>query len=380
VPDRPDRDLELLRDLCSLPTAAFLEDAVLAFVDAWARRRKNLHLDVDKFGNRLITTRGKGPRMVFVAHADHPAFASGDTVDGRLHAEFRGGVHVDCCRRGTKVRFGDVVTRVRDAVGDEAGRLVSATFDVPRGKHVARGMPGMFDFGRTPARLTRTRLVSRACDDLAGLAACLAALDRLRSRPRAPCGVLVTRAEEVGFIGAIAAVKAGKKGLLRKDDRVISIETSAIQPAAPIGGGCVLRVGDKTSVFHSGLTDYLHRRCQELAKTVDGFKFNRALMPGGTCEATPFDAFGHLAAAACVPLAHYHNMDRQKKLMAAEQIDLGDWRNLVTFLADAGRHAGDFDGKPTALRQRMTDRFTGHKHLFTDPTASLHKPSGPAAE
>ncbi|MEM1013406.1 MAG: M20/M25/M40 family metallo-hydrolase [Planctomycetota bacterium] len=373
-------DLKLLRELTALPTAAFLEDEVLAHVDAWAKRRKNLKVETDRFGNRLISTKGKGPRMVFVAHADHPAFMSNETVDGVLHAEFRGGVLAECCVPGTKVRFGEVVAAVIKAEADDKKRLVGATFKLPRGTRVAPGIPGNFDFGRMPSKVRGKRLVARACDDLAGLAACLESLDRVRSRAKAPVAVLVTRAEEVGFIGAIAAVKQKTKGLLRKDDRIISIETSAAQPAAPMGEGCVLRVGDKTSVFHSGLTDFLHRRCQALAEKDKTFKFNRALMPGGTCEATAFDAFGHIAAAACVPLASYHNMDREKKRMAAEEIDLNDWRSLVKLLADAGLHSAEFDGKPTALQKSMTDRFNQHVRLFAKPHLSIRGEAGPGAD
>ncbi len=242
------------------------------------------------------------------------------------------------------------------------------------------GVAGNFDFGTPAAKAKKKRLVARACDDAAGLAACLAALDRARSKAKTPVAVLVTRAEEIGFVGAIATVRDGKKGLLRKDDRVISIETSAAQAAAPMGEGCVLRVGDKTSVFHSGLTDFLHRRCVAIAERDKSFKFNRALMPGGTCEATAFDAFGHMAAAACVPLANYHNMDRENKKMAAEEIDLNDWRSLVTFLTDAGLNASDFDGKPTALRKSMTDRYQKHARLFDNPGAAMQRAAGPGAD
>ena len=185
---------------------------------------------------------------------------------------------------------------------------------------------------------------------------------------------MLTRAEEVGFIGAIAAAK-DKRGLLRKDDRIISIETSSAQPAAPIGGGCVLRIGDKTSVFHSGLSYFINTRGEALEKEHDGFKFRRALMPGGTCEGTAFDAFGYTAAAVCVPLGNYHNMDRDKITMGPEQIDLGDWNNLVTLLADLAATHHEFDGKQGQLRDRLADRFAAHDHLFKDATLSLDKPT-----
>ena len=61
-------------------------------------------------------------------------------------------------------------------------------------------------------------------------------------------------------------------------------------------------------------------------------------MPGGTCEATVYDVYGFTAASICVALGNYHNMDRERKKIAPEYIDLGDWENMVKlFLA---RRAG----------------------------------------
>lgn len=370
---------QTLHDLCSLPTAAFMEEAVLEYVDLWAKQRRNVKIETDQFGNRLLSLVGKdknAPRLVFVAHSDHPAFASGETNDGLLHAEFRGGVmanHAD----GAKVTFftpnGEVSAKANAEAG-ENGRLTGATFKLTRGKEVPIGCVGMFDFGGKLPSVRGKTFRARACDDLAGLAAGLAALDELRAKkPKATVCVLVTRAEEVGFIGAMAAVK-DKKGLLKKSDRVISIETSSAQPAAPIGEGCVLRIGDKTSVFHSGFCHFLHGRCEALAKESDGFQYRRALMPGGTCEGTAFDAYGYVASAVCVPLGNYHNMDREKQAMGPEFIDLNDWQSLVTLLADAGWNHHTFDGKATALRKAMDVRFDNHRHLFKNPSAPLTKP------
>ena len=378
-----DVPLDLLHDLCSLPTAAFLEDAVLEYVDRWAKDRKGIKVKTDRFGNRLLSVKGrdrKAPRLVLVAHSDHPSFVSGETIDGVLHAEFRGGVLADHAD-GAKVTFftpdGEVAAKATAEAG-ENGRLVSATFDLPSTKEVPPSCVGMFDF---PGTLPKVKgrggkeFHARACDDLAGLAAGLSALENLLDqKPGAGVSVLVTRAEEIGFIGAIAAAR-DKKGLLQKDDRVISIETSSAQPAAPIGEGCVLRIGDKTSVFHSGLCHFLHNRCEALAKEVDGFQYRRALMPGGTCEGTPFDAFGYVTSAVCVPLGNYHNMNRDKGTMGPEFIDVSDWQNLVKMLTDAGLHHHEFDGKTTNLKSVMKTRFNNHRHLFKTPGDPLEKPT-----
>src|SRR5204863_10099483 len=119
---------------------------------------------------------------------------------------------------------------------------------------VPAGAPGMFDQGE--GRVRNSKFYSRAIDDLGGVSACLAMLDQLvRKPPKVTVGVLLTRAEEEGFIGAIAAVM--KPQLLRKSDSLIAIETSAVQTYAPQGKGVIIRIGDKTSVFNSDLSYFL---------------------------------------------------------------------------------------------------------------------------
>src|SRR5690606_40989277 len=94
-----------------------------------------------------------------------------------------------------------------------------------------------------------------ACDDLAGVAAALTALDQARKKPELRhFGVLLTRAEEEGLLGAIAAAR---DGTLSADSRVLSIETSRRFADSPIGAGPVVRVGDASSVFDADLTNRL---------------------------------------------------------------------------------------------------------------------------
>src|SRR5207248_1296342 len=112
----------------------------------------------------------------------------------------------------------------------------------------------------------------RVCDDLAGAAAALTMLDRLhKSPPPSPVAVLLTRAEEEGFVGAIAACLRPK--LLNKSDRLIAIETSAQQPYAPQGKGAIIRVGDRTSVFNSDLSYFLTTQAEALARKDKSFRY-----------------------------------------------------------------------------------------------------------
>jgi putative aminopeptidase FrvX len=219
---------------------------------------------------------------------------------------------------------------------------------------VAAGSPGMFDLDGGKYR--GGKFFSRACDDLAGAAACLEMLDQLVERsPRAPVAVLLTRAEEEGFIGCIAVCE--HRTLLRKTDRVIAIECSSVQPAAPQGGGVIIRVGDRASVFNSALTYFLGQQAAALSKVDRSFKHQRALMPGGVCEATVYDVYGYTAASLCVPLGNYHNMDVKRGRIGPEYIDVSDWRNMVKLFVHLARHGHEFEPGHAVLRGKVLKRF-----------------------
>ena len=358
--------LTLLHEFCSLPTAPFAEGRVVEYVQRFAKQRR-LKLSRDDAGNLLIElpTRSRGPRWIFAAHMDHPGFvATRMRDDGRtLEAAFRGWVMAEYVR-GAKVRFFDgdreMTGVVQDVtISDERPVPVSAIVKVSG--TVAPNSPGMFDQGE--ARTKGKLFYSRAIDDLAGAAAALQMIDGLRRKPPAsPVAVLLTRAEEEGFVGAIAA--SIKPKLLRKSDRIIAIETSAMQPYAPQGKGTIIRVGDKTSIFNSQLTYFLTQQAEALAKRDKTFAYQRALMPGGTCEATVYDVYGFTAASICVALGNYHNMDRAKEKIGAEYIDLNDWRNMVKLFLQVARNGHTFEPGHKALRARVEKRFGKLKHLL----------------
>ncbi|MGC4032726.1 MAG: hypothetical protein QM754_13545 [Tepidisphaeraceae bacterium] len=344
---------DLLTELTAIPTAPFAEQNVLAYVRAWSRQR-GYRVTADAAGNLLVAKpgRSKKPRVVLVAHADHPGFVAGDLIDGKtFKANFFGGVHSKYFV-GSRVRFftdaGEIVATVTE-VDSDGVRPTGATLKAA--KFVPPHSIGMWDVGGP--KVKGQKFHCRVCDDLAGLAAGLAALDA-SDNPAAPNAVLVTRGEEEGFIGAIAAMTGG---LLRQTDRLVSIETSAEQPYARQSDGMIIRVGDRTSIFNSAFTRFLGTRAEELQKADAAFKFQRALMPGGTCEATVFDAYDYTAAAVCVPLGNYHNMNTATGKIAAEYVDLRDWRSLVTLLTDVLNSHHEFSGTHAALRQMLESRY-----------------------
>ncbi|MGA3065877.1 MAG: M20/M25/M40 family metallo-hydrolase [Tepidisphaeraceae bacterium] len=368
---------DLLQSLCSTPTAPFAEQRVVEFVADFVRRRKNLSLRADRFGNLLIELKSKSksrrPRWVFTAHMDHPGFVARRMLNsGQLLADFRGYVKVDFVR-GAAVRFFDAPREipgiVKEATVADHDQLpvphqVTVQVDAP----VAPGSPGMFDQGE--GRYESGKFYCRGCDDLAGAAACLEMLDRLHRRPtQSPVAVLFTRAEEEGFIGCIAACRDGK--LLKKSDRVIAIECSSVQPVAPQGGGVIVRVGDRSSIFNSALTYFLGAQAAELQKKDKSFRWQRALMPGGTCEATVYDIYGYTAASLCVPLGNYHNMDTQSQKIAPEYIDVSDWQNMVKLFVRLAQHGHKFNPGHAQLKARVLKRYNRLNRFLTASAKSV---------
>jgi len=359
--------LRLLREICSIPTAPFLEGRVIDYVQRFVARRPALKLRRDAAGNLLIELRGRRPalpRWVFAAHMDHPGFVSRRMLDSRtLEADFRGSVRAEFVR-GAAVRFFADDRQI-------AGRIihVESEPDAPWARRarirVSREVPadciGMFDQGE--GRIRGRRFHCRVCDNLAGVAAALAMLQRLgRAAVDATIAVLLTRAEEEGFIGALAACQRPR--LLRRSDRLIVIEASAAQPYAPLGAGPIIRVGDRTSIFNSSLTWFLSQQAQSLAARRKGFLWQRALMGGGTCEATVYDLYGYRAASVCVALGNYHNMDVQRRRIGAEFIDVDDWLGMVELFVAIARAAAEYRPDHSPLRRRLEERFERLRHLL----------------
>jgi endoglucanase len=363
----------------SCPTVPYREGAVVDWVRAFAARQPHLVLRADAHGNLLLRRRGvraTAAPLVFGAHMDHPGFhAIGSRRSGRawrIDARFLGGVRPEYFR-GARARFDDdgegVVARVVSVVPEpKSGELrvrLAATRPVAAGRIGVWDLP---DFRR--ARGDPDLLETRAADDLAGVAATLAVLevvDRIDPRRRVDVRALFTRAEEVGFVGAIAAAR---DGALPRGARIVAIEASKALPHAPQGAGPILRVGDRTSVFDDGLTRWIARVATELAGPKgDRFAWQRRLMDGGTCESTAYQLYGYRCAALCVPLGNYHNMSERGRI-ELESIRLRDLVGLVRFFEGMIRRDDDCPraGASDPLRARFEQRFRlGRRALASKP-------------
>jgi len=194
------------------------------------------------------------------------------------------------------------------------------------------------------------RIRGRACDDLVGVAAVLATMVELR-RMRAAVHVIgaITRAEEVGFHGALAL--AASRGLPKKA-LVVSLETSRELPGVQMGKGVILRVGDRASVFDSDASRYLVEVAGTLKEKQPRFLFQRGLMGGGTCEATAYQEFGFQSAAVCVALGNYHNCGKGSRI-EAEFVSLADGCSMVDLLVAAAQSMSRYSKLVDKLRRRL---------------------------
>jgi endoglucanase len=340
---RADHERWLL-ELTSLPTAAGREDRVVAWISRWVAARRDLRLRRDPHGNLLVEQTRSGPkgidRVWFQAHLDHPAFVV-RSIDGReLELEFRGGVH-DQYFVGAALEVIDGRDRsfsARITALDAAAK----PFKLVRAK-LAKAATSLAigDIARwklpKPA-IVKGHVRTHACDDLAAVAAALAAFDRVRTLPECGhVGLFFTLAEEIGFVGTIGAARSGSVGA---KDRIVCLENSRSFAESPIGGGAIVRVGDRRSVFSPELTNRIGDVVLAHQKKHPDFVFQRKLMAGGSCEATAFAAYGFRSTCLCLPLGNYHNMvdidgvlaGRTKAKVGPEFVAVSDFHGLVAML------------------------------------------------
>lgn len=344
-----------LEGLTALPTAPGLESEIISWVRAWATNRQ-LRVKADPAGNLVVSVPGRSRRrpVVAVAHLDHPALVAKHVAGREVVAELRGGVHPHYLE-GSKIESGKVTGRVVAFSGEGGEAVVSVSGEVEPGAILR------WHFPTSAMGVDESRFRAVACDDLAGAAAALSALDEAQRQGIRHFSVLLTRAEEVGFIGAIAACELGT---IPKVAAILSIECSRASAEAPLGGGPVVRVGDASSVFTASLTNAIEgiARARQLPH-------QRRLMSGGSCEATAFTALGWEATGLCLPLGNYHNMvdidgvlaGRRKARLAPEEIALSDYHGLVDLLVAA---ADDLGTTSDQLPARIRRLYEEGRHIL----------------
>lgn len=353
-----------LLEVTSLPVAAGHEGAAINLVENWVAARRHLELKRDKCGNLLIARRDfkkasrRAAPLFFTAHLDHPAFVALSAKGREVKLEFRGGVH-DVYFKGAAIEiFDSGLKRAYPAkvVSLDAAakpfKTANALLSAPA--PVGPGCIGRWRF--PPAEVKKGIAHTHACDDLAAVAAALTAYDLVsRDRRLAHAALLLTRAEEVGFVGAIGAARGG---FIPKNARLVCLECSRSFPHdSPIGAGPIVRVGDRMSVFTPGLTDLVSDLAAAYQKENPAFKYQRKLMPGGVCEASAFSFYGFRSTCLCLPLGNYHNMAdidgalKGKKVRPGREfVAVSDFYGLVELLTVIAKR---LDAKRPSKRDSM---------------------------
>lgn len=336
LPD-PEAVLATVRAVVSAPTAPYHEARALAAI-ANELEHDGLDVRLDAYGQvHARVRRGEARPVVLVAHTDHPAF---EVVTAHGHegsARVLGGIAGRVLDEAAAVQVYDdrgggpfpaTIDRFvpdADLVHNSAGR-VRIRSDAP----LAPGQWAVVDLPGLEVRGDELRM--RAADDLAGCAIVVAALREV-ARASFPVDVtgLFTRAEETGLYGA--RVVAEDEAIPR-EALVISVEASRALPHVPPGRGIVLRVGDLHNTFANDAERYLRAAGERLVR--DGIPVQRALLDGGTCEASTFVVHGWSATAIALPNVNYHNRGADERF-APEIVRLGDVQSGVALLVEGLR-------------------------------------------
>ncbi len=338
---------EIAGRLLRCPVAPYFEAAARTEVEKICAEH-GLACRRDSFGNVLVhlQTAPKQRPFVLAAHMDHPGFEIVRPLPrGRWLARFQGGVSDNYFKTGIRLRLMPGATPAK--LGKRAGG--EKEFEI-HPLTAPKSAPEFAVWELEDYALQDGHIHARACDDLVGVASILATLIVLKQR-RARVNVIgvISRAEEIGFRGALA-VAASRQ--LPKDSLVISLETSRELPPVKMGQGVIIRVGDRTSIFDSTATRFLQEVAADLNRRNKSFQFQRALMYGGTCEATAYQEFGFQTAAVCVALGNYHNCAPQNKI-AAEYVSLADACSMVDLLVAGAKQMPNFSHLTGSLPVRL---------------------------
>ncbi len=341
----PPSVVRILERLARQPTAPMHEHAVLEEASRIARGAGAL-VRTDPWGNLVVRSPRprRGPPVWLVAHTDHP----GLEIRARGEADLLGGVAPPYFRRGLRLRFyheGEAIPARLARFSPKTERLHLQ--DSPEVRRLRRGDFGVFEL--EDFRQSGGLVHARQLDDLAGSAVSLAVMERIARRARANVHALLTRAEEIGFVGSLGAAA---DGLVPKGAIVINVEASKALPGVAIGGGPVIRVGDRRRTFDATAEGLLLSARETLPKSKPVQRF---LMSGGTCEATVWGLHGYRATGVAIPLGNYHNQG-PANCLAPEIVSAKDLGTAVDLLERASLRARVGLASAERLRRRI-DRY-----------------------
>lgn len=312
--------LQVVRALLEQPTAPFHEEAVRDLIVKELGKCAHVAIEHDSYGNLIARYRRgtrRRPRWAFAAHMDHPGWVRSKDGDWR----FLGSVAERFLINPRRREFGDF-----------------AMWDLPA------------------FELKNGLIHARACDDLLGCAEIVCLFGELEAaKVEAHCLGLFTRAEEVGFWGAI---QLARSGILPKDVTVFSLETSTPRGGAELGRGPIVRVGDRLSIFDSGET----ARVMSVAAAA-GIPVQRCLLDGGACEASAYQLYGYRSVAASIALGNYHNCAPDGTIQR-EYVSVNDYANMVRLCLALVAGTTKIPDPVRALRATLEKRASSYKPFY----------------
>lgn len=320
------RQTALLFTILSQPTAPFREDLV-ADTAVRALNRFDIPYFFDPVGNivigvtsaqeyrRLLADRDAEPVRVLAAHMDHPGFHGVKMLPNhRLLVKWFGGSpvkHLSSARVWLANTSGNIGYGKLFAPKLHKSKRYLQTAEIKlesaaQLRHIkASDTFGGFAF-RKPVWQQGKRLYTKAADDLVGVFAIIeTAISAFRGKQKTapPFIGLLTRGEEVGFVGAIAHFELEWLTKARRPYVFVSLEASRTLPGAILGKGPVVRLGDRRTVYDSSYLKIL----VDLAQRVLPGNHQQRIMDGGACEAAAATIWNLPAIGITLPLANYHN-------------------------------------------------------------------------
>jgi putative aminopeptidase FrvX len=345
--------LDILARLGAAPATSFSEHNVASVVRA-VLSETGINYQADAYGNIIARVRGvqendRLPPLAFMAHLDHPGFEAVATQGDLLVGKALGGVPPASFEAGVPLQViledgRRIAASTQGRYGADEERQVLIRLAEPQ----PLGLPCPVVFDLTDFEQDGDYIRMRALDDLAGCASILATLAVLMEEaPPGDVYGVFTRAEEVGLVGARLLAEAGT---LPKETLVVSLESSRTLPGAEIGGGPVIRVGDAGFTFSAQAESVLVKARETLQAQAGGFKVQRQLMSGGTCEASAFAIYGYQTTGIAFPLGNYHNGAPQGAI-EAEYIHRDDFWGGIRLMVEAARSVSQRNN--TAFRSRL---------------------------
>lgn len=356
-------DTKILKELLTLPTDPFHEEYVADYIVNFLKRSR-VPFRMDKFGNILARyKKGKSAQpVVLSAHMDHPGFEVLRCVKGGCLVGILGGVNLEYFSEAS-VLIKTKKEIVKGVVDKKP--LAEKWHDKPIFKIKVKGkvLPEKRDFGwySLPGfELKRGIVYTKAADNVVSCASLIVLLKALlKKKVNVDVRCLFTRAEEIGFGGCIAI--AGENIISERVPIIVLECSSAAAGKVEIGGGPVLRVGDKLSCFSSKIDCWMKDIAESVAKKNRKFKYQRALLSGGTCEASVWTLKGRDVGGLAFPLGNYHN--NGPKNYGPEYISLYDFLMMKEWLL--GIATGGKPSRPlNAVRSKLSDNYKKWRQEF----------------